>query len=655
MKPEPVDIPPGDDVCPTPKPLDEEPPMDRFCDLVLTGGVASGVVYPWAIVEIARAYRFRSIGGTSVGAMAAALAAAAEYGRRTGCAAPFEPLRRTPAALGEILEDGRTRMFSLFQPSPEGKRLMDVWGRLGRGTSMGDMGGVQVVRAVVSVYRRPALLGALFGLVLAFNITLPFLQWLCVLVGTVLGILCTVWKDLLHGLVRNNLGLCKGGTFEGPDAKGKRRPGLSEWLHDGIQASAGLERTDRPLTFRDLWCAPAYPGGPRQSCGEHDPADRRAIDLQVITTNVTNGRPHRLPNVDDRSRLFFKRAELEGYFPKGVLDALEAAAVPYAPRKDSDSDPQADAGTKDILQLPAADMPIVVAARLSLSFPLLFSAVPLWAIDYEPVRGQRSLRPCQFTDGGASSNFPIHMFDEAVPRWPTFGLWLDRVNPYQPGESVWLPKYQGQGWGDSWNRFDPEAAKEDERKYSRNSIKYLAGFLLGIASAGIDWRDRTSFRLPHVRNRVARLRLRSGEGGLNIAMPREKILEMAHRYGTRAGRLFVRRFADVEGQPSQAWREQRWVRMELLFNSLKERLAGLRTSAEWAAHTMPMSDAIRRAVDEDPIQVREGKEKLVAQRHADSLQRLLRALEDLELQLGAAEEQPFKPVPEPELRLRAPL
>ena len=125
--------PPGDDVVPVPPPLDESPPYDRFCDLVTTGGVASGVVYPWAIVEIARAYRFRSIGGTSVGAMAAALAAAAEYGRRTGNDRAFEPLRRLPGALGEALADGRTRMLSLFQTNPRGRRLIDLLARLGAG------------------------------------------------------------------------------------------------------------------------------------------------------------------------------------------------------------------------------------------------------------------------------------------------------------------------------------------------------------------------------------------------------------------------------------------------------------------------------------------------------------------------------------------
>ncbi|MNJ28190.1 hypothetical protein D3C77_227190 [compost metagenome] len=39
------------------------------CDLIMKGGITSGVVYPLAIVEIAKAFRLRSIGGTSAGAM----------------------------------------------------------------------------------------------------------------------------------------------------------------------------------------------------------------------------------------------------------------------------------------------------------------------------------------------------------------------------------------------------------------------------------------------------------------------------------------------------------------------------------------------------------------------------------------------------------
>ena len=54
----------------------------RCCDLVMKGGVTSGIVYPPAICEIAKQYQLIGIGGTSAGAIAAGMAAAAEYRRR---------------------------------------------------------------------------------------------------------------------------------------------------------------------------------------------------------------------------------------------------------------------------------------------------------------------------------------------------------------------------------------------------------------------------------------------------------------------------------------------------------------------------------------------------------------------------------------------
>ncbi|MFI4926235.1 MAG: hypothetical protein ACHP7E_00925, partial [Burkholderiales bacterium] len=43
-------------------------PADRFCDVVMEGGVTSGIIYASAVVELARQYRFQSIGGSSIGA-----------------------------------------------------------------------------------------------------------------------------------------------------------------------------------------------------------------------------------------------------------------------------------------------------------------------------------------------------------------------------------------------------------------------------------------------------------------------------------------------------------------------------------------------------------------------------------------------------------
>ncbi len=53
-------------------------------------------------------------------------------------------------------------------------------------------------------------------------------------------------------------------------------------------------------------------------------------------------------------------------------------------------------------------MPVVVAVRMSLNFPLLLSAVPLHAIDFSRVKEEdRRLERCWFSDGGISSNFPV--------------------------------------------------------------------------------------------------------------------------------------------------------------------------------------------------------------------------------------------------------
>ncbi len=82
-----------------------------FCDIVLKGGITSGVVYPLALVELAKRFRFSNIGGTSAGAIAAAAAAAAEYGRSVP-GAGFERLEKIPNEIGP-------KLLSLFQPAPQ--------------------------------------------------------------------------------------------------------------------------------------------------------------------------------------------------------------------------------------------------------------------------------------------------------------------------------------------------------------------------------------------------------------------------------------------------------------------------------------------------------------------------------------------------------
>jgi hypothetical protein len=61
---------------------------------------------------------------------------------------------------------------------------------------------------------------------------------------------------------------------------------------------------------------------------------------------------------------------------------------------------------------------------MSLSFPILLSAVPLYAANFErePRSGKFPLERCWFSDGGLTSKFPIHFFDTPLPDRPTFGI-----------------------------------------------------------------------------------------------------------------------------------------------------------------------------------------------------------------------------------------
>jgi Patatin-like phospholipase len=90
------------------------------CDLVMKGGITSGVVYPRAAGHLAERYRFRRLGGASAGAIAAAFVAAAEHGRIRGA---FDALDGVPDELG-------SKLSTLFQPSPSTQpafELLTAW------------------------------------------------------------------------------------------------------------------------------------------------------------------------------------------------------------------------------------------------------------------------------------------------------------------------------------------------------------------------------------------------------------------------------------------------------------------------------------------------------------------------------------------------
>ena len=169
-------------------------------------------------------------------------------------------------------------------------------------------------------------------------------------------------------------------------------PALGEWLHGAIQACAGRTTSEDPLTFADL--------------------ETRGVNLRTITTDLAYARPVDLPVREDFPiEYLFDPADLRQRVPEEIVEFLEriSPAVTVKLR---------GGGERVLRKLPRSRMPIMLAARLSLSFPILLSTIRLWSVH---PHDQQAIEHC-FSDGGISSNFPIHLFDAWVPSRPTFGL-----------------------------------------------------------------------------------------------------------------------------------------------------------------------------------------------------------------------------------------
>lgn len=627
----------------------DEPPIDRFCDLVMKGGITSGLVYPKAIELLSHKYHFKSIGGTSAGAITAAITAAAEYQRckKDGSRAGFDLLKNLPEKLGEKLPGtDRSKLLSLFQPQPRTRRLFSIL--IG---SLNNSGSWSRIFAILGGLLRaywPATLISIFGAwltvatghgVLAAILLLVIA--LCILIGL------WVYRDVTQSVVANGYGLCTGLTSE------KGQEALTPWLHKQIQKAAGLNTEDPPLTFGMLWNArelPLWIKVPKD-------AVKRSIDLQMFSTNLGHGRPYIFPQRSrendylstrfrDRDRLFFRPDELANYLPKEVLDCMTAHAKPYKlepGRKGLDPSEEAADG---LLELPEPEnFPVLLAARMSLSFPFLFAAVPLWAIDYDALPEKRKFRCCWFSDGGISSNFPMHLFDGLVPLWPTFGINLEPK--LDRPDMVFLPKKYTHGHGERWNCF-AEAS---------NPASRFGGFISSILNTMQNWNDNTLARMPGVRDRIARVRLYDTEGGLNLNMNLETILKIAQR-GEDAALELMARYAPQSSSSPQAegWDEQRWVRLGVLIKMIEARAPGVLNALDpLCPHVTSYAQLIKRAAQPNAPPPA-GYENPLTPAQAQALNQVLQALDSLVTTMSTPHlASAFKPMPNPELRVRPPL
>lgn len=605
------------------------PPPD-LCDLVMKGGITSGVIYPKLIARLASRYTFKNIGGTSAGAIAAGACAAAEYGRSHGNPGSFETLAQLPELLGETAtSDGRSKLFTLFQPTaalrshfsvlvqalntPQQQALPGIFfgllnmhaGIVAICLLLGSLllwpffkalhPGAETLAlaplalsmklllpslgapAVASACQRrwahvAAYAAALFGLtllpLLAEGGNASVLQRMATALGIIVvellfwlglvALLGTLFAQaVLAGLDKNGYGLCSGSTPD--DAAGTAQEGLTNWLAGYLNTLAGLDPAGPPLTFGHLW-------------GHDDPLARRAIHLAVMTTAVSQQMAYEIPFRAGTPPFFYDPEEWAALFPPAIMAHLGACMSDgTAPCR-----PVLSPEGKALRPLPrGAALPVLVAVRMSLSFPILLSAVPLYAIDRSLKKNDDSGPPTTplratrawFSDGGISSNMPLHMFDAMLPGHPTFAINLKPAHPDYPiaepeqadnqGGRIYLAEDNRGGRHRHWGPPD-----------GRTPLTGLLGFFRDILSTMQCWRDEIMFPYAGFRDRIVQISQRPDEGGLNLDMPAARIAALSGAGEMAADRL-IDRFHATGAQGGQGWQRHREARLKSFLGAMQ--------------------------------------------------------------------------------------
>ena len=598
-------------------------PQRPECDLVMKGGITSGVIYPRLVYELSKQYRFRSIGGTSAGAIAAAAAAAAQLGVLTGRRTDaFDQLNKLPEELGGAATGAQGSMLlNLFQPQKPFRRHFALIKVALNSKSKLRLIGLVAINAVLR-FPLGALLGAAVGIVI-FVTSDGIARWLGLLLaigGLVLGALVATAMTLLKALPGNVFGLCSGMPGQ------TDTPALTTWLHDYLNGLAG-KSTDEPLTFGELWAARLRGAG---EASPHTTDGRKEVELAMMTTALNPQRPFRLPF--ESGNLFFLEEDLKLFFPDSIVQWMKGHS------RKSDVAESLSAGGRKFYALPLApDTPILIGVRMSLSFPILLSAVPLYTVDWtlkanagKATKATRVL----FSDGGICSNFPIHFFDGPLPSRPTFGVDLGDFHPDYPTERVWLPTVRKNGEG--VNTFIPSTSE-------RPGLGSVVGFLSAIMNTMQNWSDQLQIGMPGFRDRIVHISHSEDEGGLNLNMPAPTIEILANSGGDAAGEL-VTAFAepDPHGRPN-AWDNHRRIRARSLLSIIDQQVRRLHGAIDRSE--VPTWRSVVEDADPPSYPFSNAEHRNLALRVLNDLDALGEELERSGLDLSAG-----APRPEPEWR-----
>ncbi|MHA6513489.1 hypothetical protein [Tessaracoccus sp. Z1128] len=532
------------------------------CDIVMKGGITSGVVYPRAVAELAKTYRLSQVGGASAGAIAAAAAAAAELGRHSG---GFEELDAMPQELAAIGPGGKSTLASFFQPTKTAAPLFRLLFAVAE--AEGGKAGA-LVGGLLKSFWKEALVGSLLGLVIVVLSALgDGVAAVAGIVGGLVLLLLGVAAGALFGALRtfgrvaeDGFGMCTG--MEGDGAAGATP--LTPWLYEKIQSLAG-RKDGEPLTFGDL--------------------RRAGVTLRMMTTNLTRHQPMAMPWTTEE--FYFDPDEMRRLFPEDVVTWMETHPPSTNPGFDTQLR-RAQAGR--LRPWPSADdLPVIVATRMSLSFPALISAVKLWSIDFsQPSNWQAgdavtawrkanpggtveqalaavpspTFSPLWFTDGGLCANLPVHFFDSPLPKHPTFAF---NLGPFPAGrekskdeaENSYLPTGNAGGLQRPWFPLPT------------SGIGAWGSFGLLMVHTAREWVDAAQMVMPGYRDRIVTVHQDHSEGGMNLSMPEHVVTGLAERGKWGAVKLVDAFAGDQPGVvPARGWDNHRWIRFRTAASGL---------------------------------------------------------------------------------------
>lgn len=505
---------------------------EKNCDIIMNGGLAGAFVYPAASVELAKTYRFKRIGGSSLGSVSAALTAAAEIGRGRENAG-FEELSKILEWMKEgsqanlnlydllVPEKGTSKYFNALKKLKGKSKLTDLIAA-GR-ASMGHFPLVSLLALIPALAAGAGaffssnmiVMGVMIALALALALTLPPFAAVIKLVSSA-----------RKALFRNGFGLCTGKTAKG---KGKS---LISWLSDSLNKLAAKEG-DKPLLFKDLWVCPE---------GE----DGRNVELQFMAADISLGQPLRLPEevakVEEPEDIYYFREEdMQRCFPAEVVASLmeDSRKSKYFNK------------VKGFMPLPEpGDLPVVFALRLSMSIPFIMSSIPLYRVNRIRQKGRVrwQMSKSWISGAGLAGNFHVHSFDRPLPVWPTFGIHVAPVGGESEGygdkkKGIWVQNLINQQGPSLWLGFN-----------------HFQSFLKAAFNVTGIYEDRLLLQTPGFKERMAVVKIAQSQSGLFAELDKETCDHLVN-LGENAARQLAERYTKERSTSnSTSWDAHRWIR-----------------------------------------------------------------------------------------------